>query len=313
MKKLVNKQKILVLITTILCILIGVGVYAGIQSEVGTYVWDPSNSRWIKSTTSGATVVGNNTPADGYVNPTNGVNTVSFLMGWDNDIGVQRWTRLNTSWAYNGIPYTDMLGVGVFGAYAGDMGRVSAAPWISGADLALETTSAIGLSTASQGAGLPYYIMSDISRGDNLIGGVATVGLYGYDSAGGNWDRLHMDTAGSVYVNQGTLAYTTDSVSIDSTANSYANISSNTTTAVKATGGILAKIVINSTSTGATSAAAFYNIATAGCTGTPASGYVLTIGTAVVNTIYEFNLDMSNGICIVTTGGTAANFTALYR
>lgn len=48
-KKLSHKHKIISLITILLCIFVGVGVYAGVQSEVGTYLWDISTSRWIKA------------------------------------------------------------------------------------------------------------------------------------------------------------------------------------------------------------------------------------------------------------------------
>ncbi len=94
-KNLSHKQKIISLVIILLCIFVGVGVYAGIQSEVGTYVWDSISSKWVKQqgTTGGMVVSGINAPSDTYNNPTNAVNSVGLTMGWDS----AQWRRIATA------------------------------------------------------------------------------------------------------------------------------------------------------------------------------------------------------------------------
>lgn len=136
--------------------------------------------------------------------------------------------------------------------------------------------------------------------------------LFGYD--GTNWDRAKIDTNGSLYVNPGALADTTDAVVANTTSNATSAITTNATTAVKATGGKMMKVITRADNPGATSTIRFYDIATAGCTGTPASGdTALLLDTTTDNTIYDINHQFTNGICAVTAGGTAAYVTVTYR
>jgi len=147
--------------------------------------------------------------------------------------------------------------------------------------------------------------------GDNASG-LDACGLYGYD--GTNWDRAKIDTNGSLYVNPGALADTTDAVISNTTSNATSAITTNATTAVKATGGKAMKVITRSDNPGATSTIRFYDIATAGCTGTPASGdTAILLDTTTDNTIYDINHQFTNGICAVTAGGTAAYVTVTYR
>lgn len=82
-------------------------------------------------------------------------------------------------------------------------------------------------------------------------------------------------------------------------------ISSATTTVVKGTAGTLRRIIIGTPIAAAT--VDVYNIASAGCTGTPASGLISSNLLPVTLTnppILEFNATMSLGICVVTSGAT---------
>jgi hypothetical protein len=83
------------------------------------------------------------------------------------------------------------------------------------------------------------------------------------------------------------------------------NITTATTTAVKATAGILRRIVVG---TGVASATVkLFNVASASCTGTPGSGAtgVITLPSTLTNPFtLEFNQTYSAGICVVTSGAT---------
>lgn len=103
----------------------------------------------------------------------------------------------------------------------------------------------------------------------------------------------------------------TGSVLMDMSSNASSNITTNTTTAVKATAGILNRIIINAA--GTTSTVALYNIASAGCTGTPGSGFIGTLATTTAFLALEYNHTFTLGICAVTAGAAAADISALYR
>lgn len=117
---------------------------------------------------------------------------------------------------------------------------------------------------------------------------------------GTTWDRLRS-------------GITTGSVLVDNTSNATNNITTDTTTTIKATGGVLNRVIVNTAGT-APASIALYNIAAAGCTGTPASGYVATLSTETAGIALEFNHTFTLGICAVTvSGATDANVSALYR
>ncbi len=103
----------------------------------------------------------------------------------------------------------------------------------------------------------------------------------------------------------------TGQVLVDNSSNASSHITTNTTTAVKATAGVLNAMIINTT--GTTSTAAFYNIASAGCTGTPASGYAFTLGTSALALDSQIDHTFTLGICVLTAGGAAADISVLYR
>lgn len=86
---------------------------------------------------------------------------------------------------------------------------------------------------------------------------------------------------------------------------SGSNITTATTTMVKATAGILRRIVVE---TGVASATVkLFNVASASCSGTPGSGAagVITLPSTLTNPFaLEFNQTFSAGICVVTSGAT---------
>ena len=97
----------------------------------------------------------------------------------------------------------------------------------------------------------------------------------------------------------------------DTTSNSVKNVTTNATTIIKASTGTLNTIIINTA--GTTSTVAFYDIAGAGCTSTPASGYLFTIGTASLAIDPTIRHIFNIGICAVTAGAGAANISILYK
>jgi len=92
---------------------------------------------------------------------------------------------------------------------------------------------------------------------------------------------------------------------------SGSNITTATTTAVKATAGILRRIIVG---TGVASATVkLFNVASASCSGTPGSGAagVITLPSTLANPFsLEFNQTFSAGICVVTSGAT--NITVIF-
>jgi hypothetical protein len=92
---------------------------------------------------------------------------------------------------------------------------------------------------------------------------------------------------------------------------SGANITAAATTTVKATTGILRRIIVG---TGVASATVkLFNIVGASCSGTPGSGAtgVITLPSTLTNPFsLEFNQVFSAGICVVTSGAT--NITVIF-
>ena len=85
------------------------------------------------------------------------------------------------------------------------------------------------------------------------------------------------------------------------------NITSGKTTVVKGTQGVLLRIIVQ-TQVGAATIK-LYDIASAGCTGTPGSGLLGTITlpatiTSVNPFVLEYETAFTAGICLVTSGNT---------
>jgi hypothetical protein len=83
----------------------------------------------------------------------------------------------------------------------------------------------------------------------------------------------------------------------------YTYIHTATTTMVQASPGFLQRIVINGGTAGVVT---LYDIGSAGCSGTPASGKFATIAalSAQPNEAIEYGLRETNGLCIVTAAAT---------
>ena len=97
----------------------------------------------------------------------------------------------------------------------------------------------------------------------------------------------------------------------DNSSNVSTIITTNTTTVVKGTGGILNTVVTSTAGTAWT--AAFYNIGSTGCTGTPGSGYQFTLLITALGVTPTLNHTFPLGICVVTAGTTPGAFSVLSR
>lgn len=226
---------------------------------------------------------------------------------------------------------------------AGDTGGVSNADAIAG------TTGfprAQAFLYGASSAGSWYRLLTARTDADNYYAGTLENALvthsrpYGYDGAAGNWDRWYIsNTVSTVEVINGPTLTTISAVArgqyqtpedtfttntnpplqqnnkgdllISGAVYAGSNLTTNATTAVKGTGPAWAKRIIVGVA-GTATTAALYDIASAGCTGTPASGLQGTFNTAALWVI-DLDLRLANGLCIVTAGTTAANLTVVYK
>lgn len=169
--------------------------------------------------------------------------------------------------------------------------------------------------------------------GDNLaVAGVLAAGVVVYDTAG-NWDRvtriypaadsmtaMNVGSNGLYKTSLPTLSHNQwDLMAVDNNAVMQTNevsfvaatITTNATTVVKGTSPAWLKRIVVGVA-GTTTTATLYNIASAGCTGTPASGLLGTFNTSV-NWVIDLDMRFDAGVCIVTAGGTAANLQVVYK
>lgn len=102
----------------------------------------------------------------------------------------------------------------------------------------------------------------------------------------------------------------TTGVQLSTSENSLANITTNASTAVKTSAGVLHYVVINTK--GAASNTVTVNNA-ANCNAGTAQTTVATIDSTVDVTSLRYDASMSSGICVVTATGTAPNLTVVYR
>ncbi|MDP3851969.1 MAG: hypothetical protein Q8Q59_15815 [Luteolibacter sp.] len=86
---------------------------------------------------------------------------------------------------------------------------------------------------------------------------------------------------------------------------SYANVTTATTTVVKASAGVLERIVINTLGAGST--ITLYDNASA------ASGTKIATLTSAIQNSITYNVAFANGLVAVTASGTAADVTFVYR
>lgn len=147
-----------------------------------------------------------------------------------------------------------------------------------------------------------------------IIGLIIYFNSVGYSAPIGNINLAEKDANNYIVTTLGTaLNSTSDSIAVDFVSNAVVNIPTNTTTIVDANNGAVHGVIVNTA--GTTSKAEFYDIASAGCSGTPTSGYLFGIQTTATTNPYAMMINhiFTNGICVVTTGGSAANISVLYK
>ena len=89
-------------------------------------------------------------------------------------------------------------------------------------------------------------------------------------------------------------------------SNSFVNITTATTTVVKASSGILKSITINSLGTVASLVTIYNNTAASGAK-------IGTINSLTIYGSFTFNVPFSTGLTIVTTGTVAPDITVVYQ
>jgi hypothetical protein len=85
------------------------------------------------------------------------------------------------------------------------------------------------------------------------------------------------------------------------TGGQYCYINTATTTACRNGFGYLTLVSVNGGTTGVVT---LYDIASSGCTGTPASGKFATILAATAPVTMTYSISVKNGICVVTAAAT---------
>jgi hypothetical protein len=116
---------------------------------------------------------------------------------------------------------------------------------------------------------------------------------YTYD--GSNWDRVR------------SIAALPGSILINKSSNASTNITTNTSTVVKASPGFLNMLIVNTGCSGCT--VSFYDDATSPCD----TGFVQTISAETSPQSTKIEHQYANGICVLTAGAGAANINVLYR
>ena len=111
---------------------------------------------------------------------------------------------------------------------------------------------------------------------------------------GTTWDRLR----------SGVI---TGSALTDNSSNAFSNITTNTSTVVKASAGVVNRINVNVV--GTTSNVRLYNDATAPCD----TNFVMQLDTSALSSSTNINHTFTTGICALTAGAAAADISALYR
>lgn len=109
-----------------------------------------------------------------------------------------------------------------------------------------------------------------------------------------------------VISNKAAVAATTTAAKLTTleAGNSFVNITTATTTAVKASGGVLERIIVNTAGAGST--LTIYN-------NTAGSGAKVGTMTTAAQCSQTFNVACSTGITVVTASGTPADITVVYR
>jgi 4-hydroxyphenylpyruvate dioxygenase-like putative hemolysin len=93
-------------------------------------------------------------------------------------------------------------------------------------------------------------------------------------------------------------------LAVQNAGSSFANVTTATTTAVKASAGVLERIIVNTAGAGST--LTIYN-------NTAGSGAKVGTMTTAAQGCFEFNVNCTTGITVVSASGTPADITVVYR
>lgn len=124
----------------------------------------------------------------------------------------------------------------------------------------------------------------------NTVNTQAVAYNYGYN--GTTWDQLQVDAAKNLKVVQG--------------GNSFAHISTATTTTVKSGAGVVHTVTINNLGTVASVTTVYDNTAGSGTV-------IAAINTLAGQTSYVYDVAFATGLTLVTTGTVAPDVTVSYR
>lgn len=163
-----------------------------------------------------------------------------------------------------------------------------------GADVAQGATTDVAITNPATNGTLIGFTRGILTGVNSTVTALGTVI--------GHLVTLLTDTAFIVTNTSDTVTNTADIV-VNTGAFSYNNISTNTTTAVKGSPGVLGSVVINTGGSVVGSVVVYDNTAGSG-------SIIATIDAQIAGT-YEYNATATTGITVVTTG--SPNVTILYR
>lgn len=263
----------------------GIMANGGLVYNSGSATWDrmygdKTNGIWVNIKSGGIT--GTITPADAFANPTTATTTFSLTGVFNNTT----WDRLRSTSIGNNVAATGILAATGYGQYNSALPTLTTGNYSA---VQLDSSGRI-LVGGSSGSNADAVAVSAL--------GVVTSDGYMYAYNGNTWDRVR------------TNNLITGQLLVDNSSISASNITTSVTTVVKATGGYVNQMITNTA--GTTWTAAFYNVASGGCTGTPVSGYAFTLQANTLGNVATLNHSFTNGICVVTAG-TAGNLTVTYR
>ncbi len=239
------------------------------------------------------------------------LHAASFLLGFNGTT----WDRLRTTAAGSGIIRTGLFtesnlqvrsgsgadGANVTGTLAVSILAFDPAGSGNGTLIARASQDAISNTRVLAAGpvvfnGATWDRARSVAVADAASTGLPAAGLYAFNGA--TWDRA-----------RGT---TTNGLDVDVTrtagkSNAATNITTNTSTVVKASAGTLNRVVVNVA--GTTSNVRLFNDASAPCDTT----FVAQLDTTALTPNLALDHDFTTGICALTAGGAAADITVLYQ
>lgn len=173
----------------------------------------------------------------------------------------------------------------------------------SGAALDVNGTRLRAQAEAAGNGNSPQDVRAD-AWGDGVSNGIQQVMAY---AAGAAWNGSGFDRLRTTSADGGSK---TGVLEVAPAPGGYHELNAAATTAIKATGGILYKIVVN---TPAAETVTVYDVASGSCTGTPGSGQLanITLTTSTPPGTLSYGLKTANGICIKTS--STADITVVFE